>query len=109
MRHPTSTWTAQLVAELQRSIAAANLQIESDSLDAEVDTLGPENRTLSATETEIWLSGGGARVPNLAGVVEAELNIPTVLWNPLQAIEQYMNVKIEPERAEGQNCPRRIR
>ena len=98
---PTSAWTAQLVAELQRSIAAANLQRESDNLDAEGDTFESENGTLSATETEIWLSGGGARVPNLAAVLEAELSIPTALWNPLQAIEQYMNVKIEPERAEA--------
>ena len=97
---PTSAWTAQLVAELQRSIAAANLHRESDNLDVEGNTHEPESGTLSATETEIWLSGGGARVPNLAAVLESELNIPTTLWNPLQAIEQYMNVKIEPERAE---------
>ena len=98
---PTSGWTAQLVAELQRSIAAANLQREADNLDVAGDTLEPENRTLFATETEIWLSGGGARVPNLAAVLEAELNIPTALWNPLQTVEQHTNIKIEPERAEA--------
>ena len=35
---PTSAWTAQLIAELQRSIAAANLQRESDDSGVGNDT-----------------------------------------------------------------------
>ena len=97
---PTSGWTAQLISELQRSIAAANLQRETTNNDAENNTVGPENPTLPPTESEIWLSGGGARVPDLASVLETELNIPTMLWNPIQEIQQFADIKIEPERAE---------
>ncbi len=97
---PTSTWTAQLISELQRSIAAANLQREQGASDAENDAIEPENPTLSITEPEIWLSGGGARVPDLAPLLETELNVPTMLWHPLQAIEQHANIKIEPNQAE---------
>lgn len=97
---PTSAWTAQLVSELQRSIAAANLQREPDDSNAENETIGSESPTLSTAESEIWLSGGGARVPALAAVLEAELNIPTTLWNPIHAIEQHASIKIESERAE---------
>lgn len=97
---PTSGWTAQLISELQRSIAAANLQRETGDNDAENDTVGSESPTLSPTESEIWLSGGGARVPDLASVLEAELNIPTMLWNPLQAIQQYADIKIETNQPE---------
>ena len=97
---PTSAWTAQLISELQRSIAAANLQRQQDASDTENDTAEAENPTLSTIEPEIWLSGGGARVPDLAAVLETELNIPTMLWNPLRAIEQYSDIKIEPNQAE---------
>ena len=97
---PTSGWTAQLISELQRSIAAANLQRETGNNEAENDIVGSESPTLSPTESEIWLSGGGARVPDLASVLEAELNIPTMLWNPLQEIQQSAGIKIESERAE---------
>ena len=97
---PTSAWTTQLIAELQRSIAAANLQNETNNGGAENNTAGSESLTFPATEPELWLSGGGARVPDLAAVLEAELNIPTVLWNPLQAIEQYADIKVEHGQGE---------
>lgn len=97
---PTSAWTTQLISELQRSIAAANLQRESGDSNAEEAPVAVESSTFSTTESEIWLSGGGARVPGLAAVLEAELNIRTILWNPLQAIEQSANIKIEPEEAD---------
>jgi len=97
---PTSAWTTQLITELQRSIAAANLQNETSDGDAGNNIAGSESPTFSATEPEIWLSGGGARVPDLAAVLETELNIPAVLWNPLQAIEQCADIKIEHEQAE---------
>ena len=97
---PTAAWTTQLISELQRSIAAANLQREQDDSDVENDTVGSENPTVSTTEPEIWLSGGGARVPDLAPVLERGLNIPTMPWNPIQAIEQSADIKIEPNQAE---------
>ena len=97
---PTSAWTTQLIAELQRSIAAANGQNETNNGGAENNTLGSESPTFSATDPEIRLSGGGARVPDLAAVLEAELNIRTVLWNPLQAIEQDADIKIERGQVE---------
>lgn len=97
---PTAAWTTQLISELQRSIAAANLQREQDNSDTANDTVSAENPTFSTPEAEIWLSGGGARVPDLATVLETELNIPTMLWNPLHAIEQHTDIKIEPNRPE---------
>ncbi|RKU29440.1 hypothetical protein C6499_08750 [Candidatus Poribacteria bacterium] len=98
---PTSTWTAQLLGELQRSIAAATAHRASDSFDATEETDETENFTLTEIETELWLCGGGARVPNLAATLEAELGIPTSFWNPLHAIEQQSNIKIEPQHAEA--------
>ena len=97
---PTSTWTAQLVGELQRSIAAATAHRASDSSDTTEETDEAENFTLTGIETELWLCGGGARVPDLAATLEAALDIPTSFWNPLRAIEQQSNIKIEPQRAE---------
>ena len=99
---PTATWTAQLVAELQRSIAAATSHRESESSSTVEDAGGFENPTLPATEMELWLAGGGARVPDLAATLEAELNIPMSSWNPLHAVEQQGTIKIEPERSETQ-------
>ena len=98
---PTATWTAELVSELQRSIAAATLHRESDNLDAMEETGISHGGARGEAETELWLCGGGARVPNLAAALEAELDLPTSLWNPLQAIEQQAAVKIDPGRAEA--------
>ncbi len=98
---PTSTWTAELVSELQRSIAAATIHRNSDSLGTAEETDISHEGTRSEVETELWLCGGGARVPNLAAILEAELDLPTYLWNPLQAIEQQASVKIDPERSEA--------
>jgi type IV pilus assembly protein PilM len=98
---PASTWTAELVSELQRSIAAATVHRNSDNLGTAEETDISHESTLSEAETELWLCGGGARVPNLAAILEAELNLPTYLWNPLQATEQQAAIKIDPERAEA--------
>ena len=98
---PTSTWTAELVSELQRSIAAATVHRDSNNLGTAEETDISHESTLSEGETELWLCGGGARVPNLAATLEAELDFPTYLWNPLQAIEQQAAVKIDPERSEA--------
>lgn len=97
---PISTWTAELVSELQRSIAAATIHRDSDNLDTVEETGISHEGTRSEVATELWLCGGGARVPNLAAALEAELDLPTHLWNPLQAIEQQAAIKIDPRRAE---------
>ena len=98
---PTATWTAELVSELQRSIAAAPLHQDSDAFSTAEETGISHEGTLSEVETELWLCGGGARVPNLAATLEAELDLPTYLWNPLRAIEQQAAIKVDPERAEA--------
>lgn len=98
---PTSTWTAELVSELHRSIAAATVHRNSENLGAAEETDISHEGTRPEVETELWLCGGGARVPNLAAILEAELDLPTYLWNPLQAIEQQAAVKIDPERSEA--------
>ena len=98
---PTSAWTAELVSELQRSIAAATAHQDSDNFDTaeEINITGGPTHT--EAETELWLCGGGARVPDLAATLEAELALPTHLWNPLQAIEQHAAIKIDPDRPEA--------
>ena len=98
---PTSAWTAELVSELRRSIAAATAHRASNGSDTSEATDGVESRTLSETESELWLCGGGARVPDLAAALEEELDIPTFFWNPLHAIEQQSNIKIDPQNAES--------
>ena len=98
---PTSTWTAELVSELHRSIAAATVHRNSENLGTAEETDISHEGTLSGVETELWLCGGGARVPDLAAALETELGIPTYLWNPLHALEQQSTVKIDPERSEA--------
>lgn len=89
---PAITWTTQFISELRRSIAAAT------HFEAEVNTGGYRDLTLSERETELWLCGGGARVPDLVSVCEAELNITTQLWNPLHALQQHVGIDIRPMR-----------
>lgn len=67
---PTRAWTRQFIGELERSIAAAEREI---------------NSTESDEIAEIWLCGGGARVPELAETCQEQLQIPTRLWNPIYA------------------------
>ena len=67
---PTRTWTRNFIGEIERSIAAAQREINDDQF-GEID--------------EVWLCGGGARVPELAETCQEQLQIPTRLWNPLQA------------------------
>ncbi|RKU15237.1 hypothetical protein C6500_21360 [Candidatus Poribacteria bacterium] len=89
---PANTWTTQFISELRRSIAATT------HFEAEVNTGGYRDLTLTDTETELWLCGGGARVPDLVSVCEAELNISTQLWNPLHALQQHAGIDIRPVR-----------
>ena len=99
---PISTWTAQLIAELKRSIAAATAHRASDDSDTTGETDETQSFTLPGIETELWLCGGGARVPDLAATLEDALDIPTSAWNPFRAIQQQSNIKIDPQRAEVQ-------
>jgi len=67
---PTRTWSRRFIAELVRSIAAA---------EREVNGGGPMEIS------EIRLCGGGAEVPELAQTCQQQLQIPTRVWNPLLA------------------------
>lgn len=88
---PTYTWTARFIGELQRSMTAATTHYG-----AEVNTDRLQDFSLSETETELWLCGGGARVPDLASTCETELDISTKLWNPLRAAQQHASIDIHP-------------
>ena len=89
---PTYTWTTQFIGELRRSITAAT---------AEVNTDGYQDIVLSETETELYLCGGGARVPDLASICETELDISTQLWNPIQvSVQQHAGIDIRPSSPE---------
>ena len=92
---PTYTWTTQFIGELRRSITAATAHYG-----AEVNTDGDQKLPLSETETELWLCGSGARVPDLASTCATELNISTQLWNPLHALQRYASIDIQPTRPE---------
>lgn len=61
------TWTRRFIGELERSISAAQREINNGEFEV----------------SEIWLCGGGARIPELAGTCEEQLQIPTKLWNPI--------------------------
>lgn len=61
------TWTRQFIAELERSISAAQREVNNGEFEI----------------SEIWLCGGGARIPELAETCEEQLQIPTRLWNPI--------------------------
>ena len=98
---PTSAWTAELVSELQRSIAAATAHRDSDNFGTAEETDMSGGTTRAEVETELWLCGGGARVPELAAILGAELDLPVDLWNPLHAVEQQATVKIDLKRAEA--------
>ena len=69
---PAHEWAARLVLELERSIAAAKREININEEE----------------ETQIWLCGGGARVPGLVDYIEDRLGIPAQLWNPFDAFKE---------------------
>ena len=98
---PTSTWTAQFIGELQRSIAAAKTYRETNGFGTTENAGGTENPMPSATETELWLCGSGARLPELTTACETELNITTQLWNPAHAIEQHFGINTDLANAEA--------
>ncbi len=92
---PISTWTTQFVGELRRSIAAARTYH---------GTTDSEDLTPSNTETELWLCGSGARVPELTTACETELNIATRLWNPSHALEQHVGIDTRFSSAEAKSA-----
>ena len=92
---PTQIWTNRFISELQRSIAAANAHFETEG-----NTDGYQDIGLPASETELWLCGEGARVQDLAPTCEAELDIPTRVWNPLDAMKQHAGINIRPVHSE---------
>ena len=98
---PASTWTTRFVSELQRSIAAAKTYRETANAEMIENVRSSENRMPSETETELWLSGSGARIPELAIACETELNISTRLWNPIHALEQHADIDTHFASAEA--------
>lgn len=105
---PASTWTTQFIGELQRSIVAATAHRESNSRQSSVNNDQLQEGSVAATgdslidnrsaeaETELWLCGEGARVQGLASTCEAELDIPTQLWNPLHTLQRQADIEIRP-------------
>lgn len=75
---PAREWAARFIGELRRSIVAAQREMA-------------EGTGHTATP-ELWLCGGGARVPELAEVCEEALNMPTRLWNPFGAMRAEMDI-----------------
>ena len=71
--NPSYEWAERLVAELTRSINGAKreLNINGDRL-----------------VSEIWLCGGGARLSGLTGYIADRLEVPVLLWNPLDAFKE---------------------
>ena len=89
------TWTTRFISELRRSITAATAHF-----DTEGSTGDYQGIALPEVETELWLCGQGARGRDLAPICEAELDIPTRLWNPLHALQQQVDIDIRPARSE---------
>ena len=73
---PSYEWADGLVAELKRSINGAKreLNINGDGI-----------------ISEIWLCGGGARISGLTGYITDRLEVPVLLWNPLDAFKVVWN------------------
>ena len=70
---PTYEWADGLVAELRRSINGAKRELNIS-----------EDKIVS----EIWLCGGGARIPGLTDYIADRLEVPVRLWNPLDAFNE---------------------
>ena len=71
--NPSYEWADGLVAELKRSISGAKreLNINGDEI-----------------VSEIWLCGGGARISGLTGYIADRLDVPVLLWDPLNAFKE---------------------
>ncbi len=82
-----SEWTAHLISELRRSIAASKIYSETDDLGRPENVGGTEALTPSEIEAELWLCGSGSRLPELTTACETDLGRITRLWNPVDALE----------------------
>ena len=71
--NPSYEWADGLVAELRRSINGAKRELNISG-----------DRIVS----EIWLCGGGARLSGLTGYIADRLEVPVLLWNPLDAFNE---------------------
>ena len=70
---PSHEWADGLIAELKRSINGAKRELNING-----------DRIVS----EIWLCGGGARISGLTGYITDQLEVPVLLWNPLDAFKE---------------------
>ena len=70
---PSHEWAEGLVAELRRSINGAKRELNIS-----------EDKIVS----EIWLCGGGARISGLTDYITDRLEVPVLLWNPLDAFKE---------------------
>ncbi|RKU12592.1 hypothetical protein C6502_05720 [Candidatus Poribacteria bacterium] len=70
---PSHEWAEGLVAELRRSINGAKRELNIS-----------EDKIVS----EIWLCGGGARISGLTDYIADRLEVPVLLWNPLDAFKE---------------------
>ena len=70
---PSHEWADGLIAELRRSINGAKRELNL-----------VEDRIVS----EIWLCGGGARISGLTSYIANRLEVPVLLWNPLDAFKE---------------------
>ncbi len=89
---PATAWTTRFISELRRSIAAALR--ETGNQPAAEARRRYESAALPEGNTELWLCGGGARLLELTQVCEETLNIPTHLWNPVEALKVGMTLPI---------------
>ena len=71
--NPSYEWADGLVAELKRSINGAKRELNIN---------GEE------IVSEIWLCGGGARISGLTDYIADRLEVPVLLWNPLDAFKE---------------------
>ena len=71
--NPSYEWADGLVAELQRSISGAKREL---------------NLTEDQIVREIWLCGRGARISGLTEYLADRLEVPVLLWNPLDAFKE---------------------
>ena len=85
-------WTTQFISELRRSITAVTTHFNTEE-----NTDGFQIPPGPGPGIEIWLCGEGSRVPDLAPACEAALEIPTLLWNPLHAMQQHADLNVPPE------------
>ena len=71
--NPSYEWADGLVVELKRSINGAKRELNING---------------EGIVSEIWLCGGGARISGLTDYIADRLEVPVLLWNPLDAFKE---------------------